>query len=242
MTSGWAEQTEVMPAGSPRAWRAGRSARSAGHRPATARKASSSARGGGAFHRALAADGEGAGGVGEAERLGRGEPAQPAGDEGARRRCRRRRWGRPPRPAKAGAASVRRRRRGRLAPSAPFLTTTARMPRARSSRAAAASSVAAGEEEELGAARQEQVGEGEHALHASRGCRGWRGPPCAGSGRRRRCRRGRGRGRRRRARGRRWPGVESEEPMTCRWSAAVDQAPVGFGVGPMAPAALWRML
>ena len=38
--------------------------------------------GGGAFHRALAGDGEGAGGVGEAEGLRRGGAAQPVGDEG----------------------------------------------------------------------------------------------------------------------------------------------------------------
>ena len=173
MTSGWAEQTEVMPARSPR----GVAVRQVGED--------------------VAVMGLGPRGRRRARPGWRCPPSGPCG----RRRGRRRRWrgGAPraggrsrsqqvtkvaakvsPAPvgstsstAKAGHGQRCRRRRGSVAPSAPFLTTTARMPRARSSRAAAGSSVAWVKRKSSGPLGRKRSVSGEDALqrlaHAGRG-------------------------------------------------------------------------
>ena len=143
--------------------------------------------------------------------------------------------------AKAGAARAMP-GAWKLAPSAPFLTTTARMPRARSSAAASASPVAAVKRKSSGPDGQEEVGDREDAVHASRGCRAVREdrarrfgsketvPPLAldavGGGE------GEVDDRRRRERG-----AHDVEVV-----GAVDQRARPRGSRRCAPAALWRML
>ena len=142
-----------------------------------------------ALHRAASADGQGARGVGVAQRCSTGMPARQAGDEGARRSSRRRRSDRPPR--REGRRAMRSpARRSSSRPGRHASATIAGTP-GPGARATRLVLVPPGSSDAARPAGQEEVGSAQHAARVRRRDLGQpRAAPCACWGRTRPRRRG----------------------------------------------------